>query len=221
MGEKTSYKVFLSCGAPYTLEQESFISAVEKHLSNRDCETHTVGRNNYSVSQPIKFARDLIAECDGMVVIAFERVRVDKGRDKPGGKEKPLDGKSFPTVWNHLEAAMGYANDLPILTLVALGLHREGMLSDRIEWYAQEVELTPDFLSTDQFNQTFNDWLRHVDERKRMQHRIKIAPSEMQIGDLIKALTPSQFWGFIVAAIAAIVAIFSFGFEVGTYLKKP
>ena len=67
MGVKTRYKVFLSCGAPYTLEQESFISAVEKHLSNRDCETHTVGRNNYSVSQPIKFARDLIVECDGTV----------------------------------------------------------------------------------------------------------------------------------------------------------
>ena len=147
MGEKTRYEIFLSYGSPYTPEQQSFISAVKNRLSSRDCETYTVGQDNYSVRQPIQFARDRIVECDGMVVIAFERVRVDKGRDKPGSsEEKLLDDRSLPTVWNHLEAAMGYAHDLPLLILVASGLHREGMLSDRLEWYAQEVELKPDYL---------------------------------------------------------------------------
>ena len=222
MSGKQSYQVFLSCGAPYTQEQESFISAVEKYLHNQDCETQTAGRNSFSVDQPVKFARNLISGCDGIVVIAFERVRIDKGRDKPGSQdEKPLDCRSLPTVWNHMEAAMGYAQDLPILTLVASGLYREGMLSDRFEWFAQEVELTPDYLSTDQFNQVFKDWLSRIDERKIRRHGTKVVPSELKMGDLIKALTPPQFWGIIVAALTAAVAIFSLGFKVGTYLKTP
>jgi hypothetical protein len=222
MSEKPSYRIFMSCGTPYRQEQEAFISAVEKCLRNNNCETHTIGRNSFSIDQPVKFARDTIAECDGIVVIAFERIRLDKGKDKPGSKEeKPVNGRSFPTVWNHMEAAMAYANDLPVLTFVASGLHREGMLSKRFEWLAQEVELTPEYLATDQFNQTFKDWLHRIDKRKNMQHEMKIDASKLQIRDLILALTPQQFWGFIVATVTAFAAIFAVGFELGSYLKKP
>lgn len=222
MGEKSNYKIFLSCGTTYTSEQEAFVSAVEKYLHNHDCETNTVGRNSFSISQPVKFARDLISKCDGIVVIAFERVRVDKGRDKPDSKdEKTVDGRLLPTVWNHMEAAMGYAHDLPILTLVASGLYREGMLSDRFEWLAQEVKLTPNYLTEDQFNQAFKDWLDRIKERKRTPHRMGIVPSELRIADLIMALTPQQFWGVIVAAAAAIAAVFALGIEVGKHLNGP
>lgn len=227
MSAKTRYDIFLSCSRPYTQEQESFISAVEMHLHNQGCETYTVGRSKFSVRQPVRYARDLIAKCDGIVVIAFESLRVDKGWGKPesqGGKWKSLDGRSFTTVWNHMEAAMGYAHDLPILTLVASGLHREGMLSDRLEWYAQIVELEPNYLGTEQFNQVFNEWLHLVDERKRMPHRTKIDLSELKMGDLIKALndlTAWKFWMLILAVASVIAFVFSIGFEAGTYLKKP
>ena len=108
MNEKPRYKVFLSCGTPYTSDQDAFISAIEDYLHNHDCETQTVGRSNFSVRQPVQFARNLIAECDGIVVIAFERLRVDKGRDKPRSKdEKLVEGRSFPTVWNQMEVAYG------------------------------------------------------------------------------------------------------------------
>lgn len=222
MSEKPQYKIFLSCGAPYTSEQDIFISRVEEYLRNHNCETQTVGRKNFSVRQPAQFARDLIAECDGVVVIAFERLRVDKGRDKPESvDENSVDGRSFPTVWNHMEAAMGYAHDLPIFTLVAPGLHREGMLSDRFEWFAQEVELTPDFLFTDQFQQAFNDWLRRVDERKGKSIGAIIDPSKMRMIDLFMALTPNQLKGCVVAAFTILTAVAGLSFKLGSYLNKP
>ena len=115
---------------------------------------------------------------------------------------------------------MGYAHDLPILTLVATGLHREGMLSDRFEWFAQEVELKPDFVTTGQFHQAFKDWLNRVDERKRTPKRTRIDPSELRMADVIMALTPKQLWGLIATAIAAIMAVAGIAFELGTYLKK-
>jgi hypothetical protein len=222
MSERPKYKIFLSCGAPFTKEQDVFISVVEEYLRNHDCETKTIGRNNFSIRQPAQFARDVIAECDGIVVIAFERLRVEKGKDKPNSKdEKLVVSRSFPTVWNHLEAAMGYAHDLPILTLVAAGLYREGMLSDRFEWFALEVELTPNFLTTEMFHQSFKDWLSRVEERTKTPFKTKIDPSKLRMVDLFMSLTPNQFWGLLGAAFAVIMAVAVLAFKLGAYLEKP
>jgi hypothetical protein len=50
-----------------------------------------------------------------------------------------------------MEAAMAYARKMPLLILVQPGLKRQGMLSDRLEWMAIEVALTPGISS----NRTF------------------------------------------------------------------
>jgi hypothetical protein len=222
MSHTEKHRIFLSCGAPYTSEQGAFVSAIEDYLSNHDCETQTVGRRSFSVRQPVQFARNLIADCDGVVVIAFERLLVDKGRDKPGStNEKAVDGRLFPTVWNQMEAAMAYAHDLPILTLVAKGLYRQGMLSDRLEWFAQEVDLKPEFLATDQFHQVFTDWLGRVEERKKTPWRTKLDPSKLRMADLFMVLTPKQLWGLVAATVAVLTVVAGVAYKLGAFFKKP
>ena len=96
-------------------------------------------------------------ECHGTVVVAFERIHIEKAYDKPKSEhQSELRDIALPTVWNQLEAAMAYANDLPILILVQRGTKREGMLSDRLEWCAQEVELDPSIFQTTEFKGIFD-----------------------------------------------------------------
>lgn len=84
------------------------------------------------------------------MVVAFERTRTLHALDKPGSPSQAEVRNEFhPTLWNHMEAAMAYAKNVPILTFVQSGLKRQGMLSDRFEWTAIDAHLTPNLLRTE------------------------------------------------------------------------
>jgi hypothetical protein len=153
------------------------------------------------------------------VVIAFERTRVLEALDEPGSpNEKLLTNESHPTVWNQLEAAMAYARDVPMLTFIEPGLRRQGMLSDRIEWFAQETDLDPAFLKTEQFNQTFQDWLTRVAERRENPQKLDIDPSNIKVKELLSRLTPKQLWGLCTGLGGFLVAIATIAFKLGQHL---
>jgi hypothetical protein len=118
--------VFVSCATPHQQAQEEFLSAVEAHLESHGCTPITVGRSKHTVRQPVEAARNCIAECCGAVVIATERTRILKAieypnSDKKNSPETAILTESHPTIWNHMEAAMAYSNNIPILTFVQTG----------------------------------------------------------------------------------------------------
>jgi hypothetical protein len=210
--------VFLSCGAPHTEAQEQFLAAVESLLRSHDCLPQTVGRSSYSVRQPVEAARELIAECNGAVVIAFERTRLLSGFDKPGGAaQKDLRDESYPTIWNQMEAAMAYARRVPILTFVQKGVKRQGMLSDRLEWMAIETDLTPDLLGTERFRQAFAEWRQLVRKRSALTPAppAAIAPAEMTVGQIVSALKPGQLWAALAVAATLLAFTATAAFQAG------
>jgi hypothetical protein len=125
-------KVFLSVGATYNEQQETFVSAFETFLSQNGCERLTVGRGNYFASQPIVAARDLMQTADGVVVIAFTRQLIDKAIDKPGSEnEKEIKNRCYPTVWNQLEAAMAFGLKIPLLVIMEDSVYQEATLPNK------------------------------------------------------------------------------------------
>jgi hypothetical protein len=184
----------------------------------RGCDPQTVGRSNFSAKQPILYARDLINSCDGFVVIAFERTRIIQGLDEPGGpNQRTINNESHPTVWNQLEAAMAYARNVPILSFVQIGLRRQGMLSDRLEWFAQETDLKPEFLQTTQFEQTFQDWLARVEEGRTNPKGTQLDPAKIQIRDLVTRLSPPQIWAVATAFMGFFAGVAGIAFKFGQY----
>jgi hypothetical protein len=211
--------VFVSCGSADTQAQESFITAVEEQLRSHGCEPSTVGRSRFTGRQPVEFARNLIGGCDGVIVIAFERTRIIQGLERPDSAEpKKLRNESHPTVWNQLEAAMAYAQRVPIMTLVQSGLKRQGMLSDRLEWVAIETDLAPSFLKTEKFQQVFREWLSLVQKKRDAPEGVISDPTNLKIGDLIpliSQLAPKQFLGLLVAIAGVLSLIVSVSFTAG------
>ena len=218
MTDDKPYTVFMSCGTPHTQELEDFISAIEAQLKSHSCITQTVGRSSFSIRQPVQASRDLIGKCDGAVVIAFERTRIIEALDKPNSPDqKEIKNESHPTVWNQMEAAMAYAQRVPILTFVQSGLKRQGMLSDRFEWMALETDFSPSFLKTEQFQQVFLEWLSLVQERRNFSKKVEIDPAELRVGVLISQLKTKQLWGLIGAIFAVLAGIATLAFKAGQW----
>lgn len=164
---ESSLSVFVSCGSTYTDRQEKFVRRIEAYLKAHGCIPTTVGRNLFLSRQPVESARDLIAGCHGAVVIAFERTRIVSGLEKPGAADqKRIRNEAQPTVWNHMEAAMAYAQRVPLLIIVENGLMRQGMLSKRLEWKSLETDMSPDYVDGEEFQQTFSHWLSLVKSRQ-------------------------------------------------------
>jgi hypothetical protein len=150
------------------------------------------------------------------VVIAFERTRIVTGYEKPDSpQQKEIFNERHPTVWNHMEAAMAYAQKVPILTFVQPGLKRQGMLSDRFEWKAMETELDPSFLLTEEFRQVFGEWIALVRNRPNRQPVKDFDPGDLKVGALLQQLNAKQATAAIMLLLAAAGSLSTLAFKAG------
>jgi len=134
--------VFVSLGRTSTPEQEKFVSSIEQYLRDNGLEPRAVGRTAFSSLQPLKFVEQLMHECSGTIIIAFERTHIQEGKERRGSNaEKVIQDVKLPTVWNQIEAVMAYVLDHPLLVIVEHGIHSEGLLETGYDWYVQWVKL--------------------------------------------------------------------------------
>lgn len=221
MAQHPRFRTFESCGTAYTDSQKAFVEAIEHYLKAKNCELFTVGKHIHSVRQPVEFARELIKTCDCAVVIAFERYKIVQGLEKPNSPEQtPIVNRAEPTVWNHLEAAMAYAHDLPLLVFVEKGTHRQAMLSKRFEWNAMEVELNPDIVKQEPFRQIVDDWLQRVELSATRRAKAKRELEDITIREYLASMTPKQLWGVIGVAFTVLSVVATAAFWLGGALAK-
>jgi hypothetical protein len=74
--------VFVSVGRTSTHKQEEFISSIEQYMRGAGLNPRTVGRNDFSSKQPLVFISELMRECSGTVIIAFERIYIGNGIER-------------------------------------------------------------------------------------------------------------------------------------------
>ena len=221
VSQPTPYRTFESCGTPFNDSQRRLVEAVEDYLTTKGCELFTVGKHVHSSRQPVEFARDLIKKCDCAVVIALERYKIVDGREKPNSPDQTtIRGRSEPTVWNHLEAAMAYAHDLPILILVEKCIHRQGMLSKRFEWNALEVDVDPQIVKEEPFRQMVDDWLTRVQSSRTTREKAKHDLEKVTIGEYLTSMKPQQLWATVVAAFTLLAAVAGVAYWAGQSLHK-
>jgi hypothetical protein len=102
--------VFVSVGRPFSEAQEAFISSLEQHLDKHGFKARTVGRTDFTHSKPLLLVDNLMDKCAGALIIAFERIAIERGFDKRGStQQKPLLDERLATPWNQIESGMAYA----------------------------------------------------------------------------------------------------------------
>jgi hypothetical protein len=168
-----SIKIFLSVGRTYTPQQEIFVSTLESFLTSQGFIPQTVGRTYFSSQQPLKAVMELMDECAGTIILAFERTQIIQAFEKRGSKdERQIADLKLPTVWNQIEATIAYSKGHPLLVIVENGLKAEGLLEQGYDWYVQSVPLSQDALSGREFQGMFSDWKRRVEQNDAA----KVAP---------------------------------------------
>jgi hypothetical protein len=213
--------IFVSCGTAHNETQATFIRCLEEHLKSHNCIPQTIGRNVYSVKQPVEAVRKAISQCHGAVVVALERTRIKSAVERPGSdKETKVSDESHPTIWNHIEAGMAYARGVPLLIFAEKRLRRQGMLSDRLEWRVIETEMSPGQLQTEDFRETFKEWLSLVAENKSKvpaAQKISSKLSVKELASMLGNLEAAAAWRLCVAIFTAIAAVAAAAYAVGRF----
>jgi hypothetical protein len=219
--------VFISSGRSYNSNQESFIEAIEELIRTEGFSPRAVGRNDFSSKQPLKFVQELLQQCKGTVIIAFERIYVANGEERRGSAEaREIKSEILPTVWNQIEAAMAYVLEQPLLVIVEDGSRNEGLLESGYDWYVLKVKIDRSSINTREFRGVFSDWVKRVKDFDSEQQRKKkeLPPefdfSKIKIHEFLSLMTPGQMWKFIAAIFSIMVASYTLGMYLSKYLFK-
>lgn len=103
-------------------------------------------------------AEDIIARCQGAVVLAFARHRFST-------PEGPL---KLPSEYNHYEGAIAISQRLPILIVAEKGIPDRGIAYRGGGKFivSMPADATPDWLKSKSFKPYFDDWLKDVQSRR-------------------------------------------------------
>ena len=214
--------VFVSVGRTSTPEQEKFVASIEQYLRDNDLNPRTVGRSDFSSKQPLQFIEELMQQCSGTVIIAFERIYIEEGIERrTSDNESEILKETMPTVWNQIEATMAYTYKQPLLVMVEKGLRKEGLLETGYDWYVQLVDIDAKILHGREFAGVFNDWKKRVEKYQKSGaiDAKKINPEKLTMGQILGSLKPAQLWTIIVTLVGAISAIAATAYKVGAILS--
>jgi len=157
--------IFVSVGRPHSAAQEDFVLRIESRLRQKGLRPCTVGRNEFSHKQPLRAVDELMNRCGGALVIATERLSIERAVERRGAEAIAIADMALTTPWNQIEAGIAYAKRIPLLVIKERRVKEEGLLESRYDWYVHSTELDPSFLDSAEFNGTFESWRRDVIRR--------------------------------------------------------
>ncbi|MFN7936449.1 MAG: hypothetical protein U0R19_24180 [Bryobacteraceae bacterium] len=168
--------VFLSHPRPNSPQQEQLVQKVRSYFQQRDLEPRTLGIIDYDTEVPLASIRRIMLECNGVLVLALRRYRIDHGAavylDKVGTlQERDISGTHITSPWCHLEAGMGFQLGLPVLAFRESGVIADGVLEHGVmAAYMPEISLDGDidrFLQSPEWRQLINRFEADVRELRR------------------------------------------------------
>jgi hypothetical protein len=189
-------KVFINMGSAATTEQRLFIDAVLDMLTTVGLSPRIMNENEWSFEQPLKAIKKIIKECDGLVIIAFTRTRIEHGFEIKKDKNIELKNILLPTTWNHIEGSMAYSFDLPLLVIAEEGLKSEGIIDKGYDWAIYWTKLGPEVVKNDSFKGFLNSWKGAVEQfsLNKTQTIGDIDADKLPFSKILKSLTLSQIW---------------------------
>jgi hypothetical protein len=173
--------IFLSRAAPHRRVQKRFLETLCATLRDRGLEERTVGDTDFGM-RPLEDIRGVMMECNGLLSVAFRRLIIHNGEDRPGNelaaRVAKVDAETWlTTLYCHLETAMAFQLGLPILVIVEKGVRQEGALEPGVlimeppEFDTESQSGSDDFFKSPKWTQLFATWEGNVREVVRTKRR--------------------------------------------------
>jgi hypothetical protein len=182
--------VFVSVGTPYAEPQRAFLDALIDLLRSCDIEPRVINKTEFVTQNPLKDISRVMRECDGAIIVAYERTFFDSGLEKRKSEhEAPLNSVRYTTPWNQIEAAMAVAIGLPIIVMVETGLREEGLLEDRYDWYIERLSISGNAFADNAVRGRIMAWCRRVQTEQLERPGHNRMDTEMTLSELGRLLT--------------------------------
>jgi len=210
-------KVFISKGSTATVEQRQFVDAILDTFKTVGLDPRIMNENEWSHEHPLKAINKIISECDGAVIIAFTRTSFNEGKEYKKDKVIELKDISLPTTWNHIEGALAYSYNLPILVIAENGLKSEGLIEKGYDWTVYWTDLNADTVKTESFRGFVTSWKNAVEKYSLVKPETgsKIDTEKLTLGNILKSLTISQIWKIASAIITLLIAVATISYKIG------
>jgi hypothetical protein len=110
----------------YSKGLDNFINLLKSHELN----PRTIGTTDFPCKSPIDEVIELLKKCEGAIILGYPQIQVFSGTIKDNEIGVPI---SLATEWNHIEAGLAYAMELPILVIhdliITRGIFDRGVLN--------------------------------------------------------------------------------------------
>jgi len=129
-------KIFLSVATPHNILQLEYISNLKALFQIKKYNLVTL--TDWDENDPLRPISELMDGCMGCVVFLTERYFIEKGYIKKGSKnEREIHLQSHTTPWCHIEAAMAFSRNLPLLILRDKNVNADGLFDESIKRFKQ------------------------------------------------------------------------------------
>jgi hypothetical protein len=217
-------QIFVSVGSAKTSQRAQASDMIFRSLEAVGLSPKQVDRNEWIAEQPLRGIKRVVDKSDGLVVIAFGRYEFPGGIERQkDGSAKDLSGVRITTVWNHIEATLGYARGIPLLVIGENHLLEDGMLEGRYDWSVYWSDFTPEDLRSDRFLGHLRSWQELVTKHRDETQAVSTSATETDLSkksirQLLGDLNVSQLWAVGAAAVTCLVGIATIAFKLGEKL---
>jgi hypothetical protein len=119
---KSQRRVFLSQPAVLAPQQQALADRVSHVIEAGGAEVVRLGRRDYPASGSCAEIRRLMGGCTAAAIIGVPQLSIEVGTYRPGtSEEAEVRDTVLATPWNHVEAGIAIAMDLPILVVRNVG----------------------------------------------------------------------------------------------------
>ncbi len=216
-GTAMKSKVFISIGSACSPLHSEAAEAIFRVLETAGFSPRQMDKTEWSVEQPLSAIKRVIDECEGVVVVAFSRYHFASGTErKKGGGDQPLHDVRLPTVWNQIEAALGYARGLPLFVIAEDGLLESGLLEGRYDWKVCWTDFKRDWFQSKEFVGYLKSWRQLIVENAASRsHGAELDIAKTSIGQVVRGLSVPQLWSALSAIVGLLIGVATIAYRTG------
>lgn len=152
--------VFVSRPTWISTELQDGLDSFYNLLKTLEFNPRSLGTADYTPSAPLDAIIQIMSKCYGAIILGYPQINVKDGTVKSEAIQSPL---LLATEWNHIEAGLAYARQLPLLVIHHTGVVRGIFDRGASNRFIYEVDLSdPRWTLKDPLSGAIRSWKTEI-----------------------------------------------------------
>lgn len=201
-----SADIFVSVGRPASDSQRKLRKSVVDAIRLAGLSPRLMTDDEWDERNPLRGIKKVMDGCVGVIVVAYPRYSVSSGSELREEGEKSIDGVTFPTAWNQIEAAMAYERGLPALVVAQRGLRQDAIFETTRDFKPIWVDVELGIENSSKFTNHLRSFKEDVEEFVN-RRELTAAANDPATGAEAGHVAPAPRSGLLSAVMSAITVL--------------